>query len=399
MKTLDLSVTSREDVIKTAVTVLRAGGLVVFPTETTYGAGVDATNPEAVQKLLAYKARREGKPLSIAVTDLEMAEQFVVVTDQARQLYSQFLPGPLTIVSDALPLQQSGLAPGVTSEFNTLGVRIPDYPLVTELVRALGKPITATSANASDQKRPYSIADILTHTSAKQQSLIDLVLDAGTLPTRPPSTVIDTTLSTPLTLRAGAIALDVPTGVTTESVAETAGAVTTLQTASQAETMAIAGKLVLKHWNDLREGPLVIGLDGSLGMGKTIFAKGVAQFLGITETIASPTYTYIEEYAYTRHQTTGTLYHLDLWKVDSAEALERLEIAQLFTPRSVVVIEWFAQGGEALQALFAKAGVPVLHITFDQPEVHDETTRTLIIFEPTNEPLHELADHKLTHSP
>ncbi len=369
MKTLDLSVTSREDVIKTAVTVLRAGGLVVFPTETTYGAGVDATNPEAVQKLLAYKARREGKPLSIAVTDLEMAEQFVVVTDQARQLYSQFLPGPLTIVSDALPLQQSGLAPGVTSEFNTLGVRIPDYPLVTELVRALGKPITATSANASDQKRPYSIADILAHTSAKQQSLIELVLDAGTLPTRPPSTVIDTTLSTPLTLRAGAIALDVPAGVVTETAAETVGAVTTLQTASQAETMAIAGKLVLKHWNDLREGPLVIGLD-----------------------------TYIEEYTYTRHQTTGTLYHLDLWKVDSVEALERLEIAQLLTPRSVVVIEWFAQGGEALLALFAKAGVPVLHITFDQPEVHDETTRTLTIFEPTDEPLHKLADHKLTHS-
>ncbi len=391
MKTLDLTVTSREDVIKTAVVVLRAGGLVVFPTETTYGAGVDATNPEAVQKLLAYKARREGKPLSIAVTDLEMAEQFVVLTDQARQLYHQFLPGPLTVVSTALPLHQSGVAPGVVSEFNTLGVRIPDYPLVTELVRALGKPITATSANASDQKRPYAITDILSTTSAKQQSLIDLVLNAGTLPTRPPSTVIDTTLSTPLTMREGSVVLNssqLDSGTQTTRLHTIQGAdvttpaptITTLQTTSQAKTMIIAGKLLLKHWNALREGPLVIGLDGSLGMGKTIFAKGVAQFLGITETIASPTYTYIEEYAYTRHQTSGLFYHLDLWKVDSAEALERLKIAQLLTPRSVVVIEWFAQGGESLQSLLKKTGTPVIHIQVEQP-ADTETTRTLTIYE------------------
>jgi L-threonylcarbamoyladenylate synthase len=372
MQILDLTTSKPATAVERAVEVLRAGGLVVFPTETTYGAGVDATNPSAVQKLLAYKARREGKPLSIAVTDLEMAEQFVVVTEQARQLYHQFLPGPVTVVSTAVA--NTPLAPGVVSEFNTLGVRIPDYPLVIDIVRALGKPITATSANASDQKRPYAVADILNNTSAKQQSLIDLVLDAGTLPTRPPSTVIDTTLSTPLTLRDGGLSLGSLNLGDSRAI--------TLHSTSQAETKALAGKLVLKHWNAVQDGPLVIGLDGSLGMGKTIFAKGVAEFLGIAETIASPTYTYSEEYSYQRHQTTGTFYHLDLWKVDSAEMLERLEIAQLLTPRSVVVIEWFNQGGEALQSLVAQAQATLLLVQFEQPKADADTSlRTLTLYE------------------
>ena len=117
-------------------------------------------------------------------------------------------------------------------------------------------------------------------------------------------------------------------------------------------------------------------------MGKTIFAKGVAEFLGIAETIASPTYTYSEEYSYQRHQTTGTFYHLDLWKVDSAEMLERLEIAQLLTPRSVVVIEWFNQGGEALQSLVAQAKATVLLVQFEQPKADADTSlRTLTLYE------------------
>lgn len=321
---------SESQVVTEAVACLQAGGLVIFPTETTYGAGVDATNPEAVAKLLAYKARREGKPLSIAVTSEAMAAEYVELNDSARRLYARFLPGPVTVVSKT----KDKVAPGVASEFGTVGVRIPAYDLVLKVVAALGRPITATSANASDAKRPYSITDIFDHLSAKQKSLIDLVIDAGQLPPNPPSTVIDTTHDTPVTFRQGEVRAAEATAVSGSWE---------LSSGSESETKAIAGKLLLKHWNHVRERGLVIGLSGSLGVGKTIFSKGVAEFLQIPDEITSPTYTYIEEYRYQRHQTAGTFYHLDVWKVESAEVADRLEIPSLINAGSVVVIEWWDQ--------------------------------------------------------
>lgn len=343
MKIISLVQTPEDDVIKQAQAVLAAGGLIIFPTETVYGAGVDATNQAAVHRLLSYKSRREGKPLSIAVTDLAMAEDFVELNDQARDLYKRFLPGPLTIISKS----KGTVAPGVASEFGTLGTRIPAYPLVLNLVQAYGKPITATSANASDKKKPYTIKDILNNLSEKQKSLIGLIIDAGELPKNPPSTVIDTTLSAPITLRRG------------EVLSSNEQAAINIVTHSEQETRSLAGRLLLKHWNELHKHGLLITLDGALGTGKTIFAKGVAEFLGITETITSPTYTYIEEYPYTRHQTTGMMYHLDLWKVDSKEMYDRLEIEQLIKPNNVVIIEWFSQVADFWKINSMKTNVDV----------------------------------------
>ncbi len=325
MQTLSLSEFSTEKIIEVATQVLSRGGLVIFPTETVYGAGVDATNQEAVNKLLQYKSRREGKPLSIAVNSIIMAEQYVEINSQATKLYERFLPGPVTVISKS----KHQVASGVESEFGTLGVRIPDFPLITSLVTNLGKPITATSANASGKKSPYSVADIFTGLSESQKNLIDLVIDAGLLPTRPPSTVIDTTLSAPVTMRQGAAVLN------TGSIR--------LISSSESDTYDIAGRLLLKNWNHLQEHGLVIGLDGSLGMGKTIFAKGCASFLKITDTITSPTYGYLEEYSYERHHVRGNFYHIDAWKVDSLEEWKKLEIEQLLTPGNLVVIEWWSQ--------------------------------------------------------
>lgn len=324
MKVIKLSQLDQSKIVEEAVQSLKDGGLVLFPTETTYGAGVDATNPEAVQKLLSYKSRREGKPLSIAVSDQQMAEQYVKVNESAKKIYQRFLPGPVTVVSQ---VKEGSVAPGVASEFGTLGVRIPDYQLILEIVQKLGKPVTATSANASGKKRPYTIEDVMNNLSDKQKGLIDLVLDAGALPKNPPSTVIDTTLSTPVTLRQGKPQVT--------DVAET------LISKSEAETKKIAGTLLLKHWNQVKEAGLVIALDGPLGAGKTIFAKGVAEFLQIDETINSPTYTYIEEYHFSRHEFDGMFYHLDLWKVDTAEQLHLLALEKLIKPGSVVIVEWW----------------------------------------------------------
>lgn len=350
--------------IAAATAVLSAGGLVIFPTETTYGAGVDATNPDGVAKLLAYKARREGKPLSIAVPTQTAAEQYVELTDSARKLYAQFLPGPVTVVSKS----RGGIAAGVESEFGTLGVRIPDYPFMLELLAAYGKPITATSANMSDGARPYNIDKLLADLPAKQLGLIDLILDAGELPHNEPSTVIDTTLSTPLTMRAGEL-----TAAATLSAALENTSAATFTTTSAQETSDLAGKLLLKHWNTIKASGLVIGLDGPLGAGKTVFTKGVAQFLGITETISSPTYSYINEHEYLRHDVAGMLYHLDVWKIDDAETFARLEFENLLKPRTVVVVEWWDQVKAFVQ--------PPRLLTITIADPNSNTERQITVYE------------------
>jgi len=347
VKRIVASKNNQDELLNQAIKVLKEGGLVLYPTETVYGAGVDATNQKAVDKLLQYKSRREGKPLSIAVTDQAMAEQFVALNEQAQSLYNQFLPGPMTVISTVKPT--TPLAIGVASEFNTLGIRISSHPLVEAMVATFGKPITATSANASGKRRPYSVAQIVDHLSEKQKKLIDLIIDAGTLPSRPPSTVIDTTLSTPVVFRQG-------------QLLQTATTSTKLVSSSETETKQIAGKLLLKHWDRHGNQPIVFALNGPLGAGKTIFAKGIAEFLGIQTTLASPTYTYIEEYGFTRGQTSGLLHHIDVWKVDSAELFERLEIEKLLLPNTVLVIEWFSQVADWLRPHLKYSNATVVEV-------------------------------------
>jgi L-threonylcarbamoyladenylate synthase len=353
MKIMNLKNTGEKEIIDQTIEVLKNGGLVVFPTETTYGAGVDATNPEAVGKLLAYKSRREGKPLSIAVSDKKMASEYVFINSQANALIEQFLPGPVTVVCKVLEkthdrsvaqtnqdsTRNSNLAPGVASEFGTLGIRIPNYKLILDLVSQYKKPITATSANASGKKRPYCINDILKNLSEKQKNLIDLVLDAGELPHNEPSTIIDTTLSAPITLRGKLSNIDSSSVGGNKNI----GITTRLISSSEQETKEIAGRLLLKNWNEVGGNGIIFALDGSLGTGKTIFTKGIAEFLKITETVKSPTYSYIEEYDFKRHQTSGKFYHLDMWKVEDKDMYERLEVEKLFGKNNIIVIEWFDQ--------------------------------------------------------
>ncbi|MBP9820254.1 threonylcarbamoyl-AMP synthase [Candidatus Woesebacteria bacterium] len=367
MLRIDLNTTKPGTVLAQTCDILKQGGLVIFPTETTYGAGVDATNPKAVDRLLRYKSRREGKPLSIAVSSQSMAEQYVELNEQARTLYQQFLPGPLTVISKA---RAGAVAPGVVSEFNTLGVRIPAYTLILDLVSHFGKPLTATSANASGKARPYQIDALLRQLSEKQKSQIDLILDAGKLPANPPSTVIDTTLSTPLTVRQGKLKL------------ASDDAVEQLTTHSPEETKQIGGKLLLRHWNQLRNQGLLITLDGQLGTGKTVFAQGAGEFLGLQQPLTSPTYTYIEEYPYTRHGVTGVLYHLDLWKVDSTEQLERLHLADLFQPNNLILIEWSNPHESYLNSLASSHNTPLISVTIQESE-QDDNKRSLLICQPT----------------
>jgi L-threonylcarbamoyladenylate synthase len=353
-----LATSSNEDAVKAAVECLKAGGLLIFPTETTYGAGVDATNQDAVSKLLAYKSRREGKPLSIAVTDLAMAEQFVEVNESAKRLYERFLPGPVTVVSKSKGI----VAEGVASEYGTIGIRMSSHPLVAEIVKAFGKPITATSANGSGEKRPYTVQDIYDGLSEKQKSLIDVVLDAGTLPPNPPSTVIDTTLDTPVVFRQGDI-----------KATDTSGA-QTFESTSEDITKEIAQRLLLKYWNDVKEKGLLVLLQGSLGVGKTVFVKGLAQSLGISETITSPTYTYVQQYDFNRHGFAGELHHYDLWRLEKPEMLVHLDLASALQPGHVVAVEWPSLANTQLLEMAEATGIPIVDITLAQPISEEGST-------------------------
>jgi len=312
---------SSPNIIAEAVKVLRAGGLVIYPTETCYGAAVDATSQPAVDKLLRYKARREGRPISIAVTDQIMASKYVKLNTCAINLYKKFLPGPLTVISRG----RQKVALGIESETNTLAIRIPDYPLALNLIRQFGRPITATSANVSYQPRPYSIPQLLKYTSKKQQGLIDLIIDAGQLPFRPVSTIVDTTLDDLLTLRQGKIKFSSPQQLITNKPQQTSN---------------LAKTLILKNWRRLQTQPLVFLLIGDLGAGKTQFCKGIGQFLGISQTINSPTFTLENEYDYCRHQVRGKFFHLDTWRLQYPAELKFLNLASKLRPKNIVAIEW-----------------------------------------------------------
>ena len=333
--------------VEKITTVLQNGGLVIMPTETIYGVMVDATNPAAVAKLLNYKSRRRGKPLSIAVADQKMAESYAVLNEQAQNIYRTFLPGPVTVFSALAGTMTSKnkkkpvLAPGIASEFNTIGIRIPDYQLVLEVVKKLGKPVSATSANQSGKKTPYSINDILSKISTKQKGLIDLIIDAGTLPKRPPSIVIDTTLSTPLVMRGEGL-FGTKSPEKSSKVPNSPGAAIFI-TKSVEETQNLSGKLLLKHQNRLASKGLIIALDGELGAGKTTFTQGMAKFLRINDIVSSPTYTYQKEYSFDKDGLQGKLYHFDCWAVENRETLQLLEIQSFLTPGCLVVIEWWDQ--------------------------------------------------------
>jgi L-threonylcarbamoyladenylate synthase len=197
--------------IRLAIKYLKAGKSVVYPTDTSYGLGVDATNTRAVRRLYKIKERFYKKPVHVVMADLKMAKKYAKFTPLAEKLSKKLLPGPLTIICDLSPnlsprsfdFAQSDLewnrngrqGRGVrllSAGTGTIGIRMPKNKIALELVRKFGKPITTTSANPSADKSggtaPYSIKDSYRQFKSKKYQP-DLFLDAGRLPKRQPSTV------------------------------------------------------------------------------------------------------------------------------------------------------------------------------------------------------------------
>ncbi|HRN85779.1 MAG TPA: L-threonylcarbamoyladenylate synthase [Candidatus Dojkabacteria bacterium] len=354
MKILELNVKNKKSVIDEAVAVFKNGGLVVYPTETCYGAGVMATNENAVKKLLKYKKRPSGKAISIAVANIEMAKSYVIINKTAESVYEKFLPGPVTVVSES----KNNVADGIASEFNTLGVRIPNFEFMLDVIEELGSPITATSANSAGKKTPYNVADILDNLSENQKSLIDLIIDAGQLPKNPPSTVVDTTRESMQILREGSL------DISKDGLLVT----------SEEEMREHGEKFMEKNFSALTEKGLLIFLNAELGAGKTQFVKGIAKSMGIEEVVKSPTYSIMEEYDAPR----GKLIHIDTWRLTNISELKQLMISKYLKKGSVIAIEWSAGVEEYFNEMANAKGIKTVKIDINYI---DENKRRLMIWD------------------
>ena len=194
---------SEQDVhgIKRAADVIRNGGLVVFPTETVYGLGGDATSAESSQKIYAAKGRPSDNPLIIHIADPEDAERYAHVCPCYERLAKAFMPGPLTVIlpkKDIIPTQTTG-------GLDTVAVRCPDHPVAQALIRASQTAIAAPSANRSGKPSPTCAA----HVADDMQGRVDVILDGGPCEIGLESTIVKVEDDDTLTLlRPGAITSD-----------------------------------------------------------------------------------------------------------------------------------------------------------------------------------------------
>lgn len=355
-------------IIKETAEIIKNGGLVVFPSDTVYILAVDPTNKSAVEKLLAFKNRWTGKAISVAVLDIKMAKEYVDLTDVAQNIYTNLLPGPFTIVNQG----KHEVCLGIEAENGSLGIRIPDNKYIHELVKILGKPITATSANLSGRTPNYSIAGFLKPLSKKKREMIDLIVDAGKLPRNKPSTVIDATEPELKILRRG----DLVTGSGTQ----------TLISKSEKETEKIAEFLLNKTLHPAgtslnREAkPIVFSLTGDLGCGKTVFSRKIGHLLGVTEKITSPTFIIYNEYIISPNpsltigkQNINKFLHFDLYRISTDYEFREIKFLELFTTDSVSCIEWPENMGEE-NFEWLKKNTELISINF---EYVDENTRQI----------------------
>lgn len=170
-------------VVVAAVEVLRAGGVVMHPTETCYGFAVDVRSEEALEKLYKLKGRDANKPVSIMVADLEMARTYGEFSTKALELAEKYWPGPLTI----LVPRSLNLPENFNKGQEFVGIRCPSHEFSRELVKAFGSPITTTSANLSGEPPLYEV-DLKSFGELAKE--IDLVVDGGEIPMNKPSTIV-----------------------------------------------------------------------------------------------------------------------------------------------------------------------------------------------------------------
>jgi len=184
--------------IEKAVEILKAGGVVAFPTDTVYGLGGDVFNIAVAERIYRVKRRSRNLPLPVLLADSTQTTSVVEsVPGIARFLMKRFWPGGLTLVLT----KKASLPNIITAGSNKVAVRVPDHVVPLSIIRGLGKPIIGTSANVSDNPSPVTAEEV------EQQlgTQIDLVIDMGKCPRGMDSTVVDVTVKAPVILRQGII--------------------------------------------------------------------------------------------------------------------------------------------------------------------------------------------------
>ena len=187
--------------IKIAADLIRKGGLVAFPTETVYGLGANALNPEAVVSLFKAKNRPLDNPPIIHIENAEMVNNLVTeIKQKAKKLMKTFWPGPLTLI-----FKRSALVPKVTTAgLETIAIRMPNHKVALNLIKESGYPIAAPSANISGKPSPTAAEHVYYDLNGK----IDAILDGGLTQIGLESTVVDMTIDPPMLLRPGGTPLE-----------------------------------------------------------------------------------------------------------------------------------------------------------------------------------------------
>ncbi len=335
MKTTILNQNNINQVINSTISILKSNGLVVFPSDTVYGLLCDATNEIAVKKLLAFKNRPAGKPISV-FSNLKFIDGLVKINKNQKNLIQEMIPGPFTLIFPSKHKVNKLLE----SESGSLGIRIPMYQYIEVLVNQFKKAITATSANLAGSSPHYSIKSLLNELSEKQRKQIDLIVDAGDLPRNKPSTVVDLSESGIKVLRQGDI------NFTNKSEA--------FVSKTSKSTKEIARQILRKNIN-VKNKPLVFIIEGEMGVGKTIFVKGIGEELGINN-IISPTFVIYYEY--------DNFYHFDLYQIEDKSEFKNLGIEKLLKPGNILCFEWGEKAGEIINILKEKSKIVYVRMNY-----------------------------------
>ena len=197
----DLEHTWNEEAIRQAGQIIRDGGLVAFPTETVYGLGGDALNPDSSRKIYAAKGRPSDNPLIVHICRLEDLSKIAAeIPENAKKLAEKFWPGPLTMIfkkTDLVPKETTG-------GLDTVAVRFPDHKVALAFIEAAGGFVAAPSANTSGRPSPTTAG----HVAEDLGEAIDMIIDGGQVNIGLESTIVDFTEDIPVVLRPGYISLE-----------------------------------------------------------------------------------------------------------------------------------------------------------------------------------------------
>lgn len=200
VKITDPSAPEAQKVLECAADIIKKGGLVVFPTETVYGLGGCGTDENAAKKIYAAKGRPADNPLILHIADPREAEDYCYTSPLYYELAKAFMPGPLTVIMK----KKDSVPASVTAGLDTVAVRCPEHPVANALIRAVGAPIAAPSANLSGKPSPTRADYVLEDMNGR----VDMIIDGGESEIGLESTIVMINGETVTLLRPGAVTCD-----------------------------------------------------------------------------------------------------------------------------------------------------------------------------------------------